>query len=81
MDTDAEPWAVRTAGGTITVRFVTEDGTPGTLGLEPAQAAVLALDLHWAVQQATAAGEHPDDLVDVVEPIGEPPARCARRRR
>lgn len=52
MDTDSEPWAVRMAGDRITVRFVADDGTPGTVGLEPGQAAVLALDLHWAVQQA-----------------------------
>lgn len=74
-----EPWAVRTAGDRITVRFVADDGTPGTVGLEPGQAAVLALDLHWAVLLATAAGEYPRDHVDVVELFGDPPA-CTRRR-
>lgn len=81
----SEGWAVRAVGDGISLEVETVDGTSVTVSLEVDQARLLALDLHWACQHATAAtgelkgeSENDEDLVRLVGQLRDP---CTKRRR
>lgn len=80
----SERWSVRTVVDGISLEVETVDGTPVTVSLEADQARLLALDLHWACQQALADGEIKQGTVndeDLVRLVGQLPEPCTRRRR
>lgn len=76
---------MRAVADGISLEVETVDGTPVTVSLEADQARLLALDLHWACQQAVADGEvkqgTEDDEDDLLRLVGKLPEPCTRRRR